>query len=286
MKYWSLSGSLENWDTGISGNIWGVREGLKDKWEKLSKNDILIFYVTSPVSGVIGIGKVENKFIGKEPLWPDEIERNEVIYPYRFEFKVLYVLPQPTWKEKKIPIAGLRIGYQAGLNPVSIEATKALFEKINSLWNVNFLHIIEGVPKIAEEKPKGLHEELKEKIKKIGEWEGFISEKEYRMDTQKLDVVWRSPGVVKGVPKYIFEIELAGGFHRALLKLKHAYDLWAFPKLFLVIKLEDKPKVEELLGGTFHEIMDNLKIVLVDQVNRLYEIQKKDIETKLEFGLI
>lgn len=40
MKFWSLFGSLENWDRGISGNIWGVREGLKGKWDKISKDDI------------------------------------------------------------------------------------------------------------------------------------------------------------------------------------------------------------------------------------------------------
>lgn len=287
MKFWSLSGSLENWEIGISGTIWGVRGGLKSKWEKLSIGDILIFYSTSPVSGVIGIGKVENKLVGKEPLWADEIKENKIIYPYRFEFKVLYALAQPSWKEKKIPIAGLRIGFQAGLNPVKEEAAMALFKKTDSLWGTKFTETIGkiGKPKIKE-KPKSLHEELKEKIKEIGEMEGFISEKEYPMDGQRLDVVWRAPGVVKGVPKYVFEIEIAGGLYRALAKLKHAFDLWAFPKLFLIAQDKDRGKVMNLLSGTFHEIRDKVKIVKPEKVDKLYKVKKEDLETKLEFGLV
>ena len=118
VNYWILTGSLENWDVGIANSIWGVREILKSKWETLGIGDILFFYATSPVSGIIGIGKVTNKFKGKNPLWADEVSKNELIYPYRFEFKTIYTCPQP-WDDKKISIGGLRVGFWAGLNPIS-----------------------------------------------------------------------------------------------------------------------------------------------------------------------
>ena len=86
MKFWLLAGSLENWDRAISDNVWGVREGLKRFWDQISIGDILVFYATSPVSGVIGIGKVESKLKQDKPLWPDEVRENKVIYPYRFGF--------------------------------------------------------------------------------------------------------------------------------------------------------------------------------------------------------
>jgi predicted RNA-binding protein len=286
MRFWSLSGSLENWDRGISSSVWGVEEKHKGKWDRLSVGDILLFYVSKPVSGIIGVGIVENKFEGKEPLWPRELKENRVIWRYRFEFKVLYSLPQTLWKERKISIVELKISYFSALNSVKEEAAKLFFEKAESVWNVKIPYL-EIIPiKVKEEKPKGLHEELKEMVRQIGEWEGFMSEKEYSMDSARLDVVWRSPGVVKGAPKYIFEIETAGEFYRTLSKLKHAYDLWAFPKLFIVIKPEDRGKVDELLSGTFHEIRDKLVILTPDKIEKRYKIKKEDVESRLEFGLI
>ena len=65
-NYWILTGSLENWDIGIANSLWGVKKILKPKWDNLEIGDFLFFYVTRPISGIIGIGKVTNKFEGKK----------------------------------------------------------------------------------------------------------------------------------------------------------------------------------------------------------------------------
>ena len=44
MQMWLSTGTVENWETAISGNIWDVVEGLKHYWEKLNKGDLLFFY--------------------------------------------------------------------------------------------------------------------------------------------------------------------------------------------------------------------------------------------------
>lgn len=282
VNYYILTGSLENWETAISNSMWGVREGLKIRWNKINISDILFFYVKSPISGIIGVGKVTDKFQGKNQLWRDEIQENKIIYPYRFEFKILYVLPKP-WKDKKISAIGL--GIQAGLNPLrNKQSIEKIIVQIKEIWNIDL-----EKPKIKSEvKEISLHNSIKEKVQKIGEMKGLISESEYQIsnsDRRLLDVVWRTPGVGGAVPKYIFEVEDQGEFYRALAKLKHCFDLWGFPKLFIIVKKEDIPKVNQLLEGTFHEIKENLKVLDMSQVNEMYEAEKRSFEAKQNTGL-
>jgi len=286
LRVWVLSGSLENWERGVSSTIWGTKPKLKHLWEKISKGDVLIFYVTRPVSGVVGVGTVENKFKQETPLWSDEIREGKVIYPYGFEFKVVYVLPLPSWNEKKISVKDLDLKYWAAIN--SLEKTtviKALFERISATWNISLTEI-QGLEeeKAVPEKQLSLHDEIQEKIFEIGKARGFISEKEYPMDGQRLDVIWRAAGVVRGVPKYVFEIEIEGELYRSLAKLKHAYDLWAFPKLFLITKTDKIGQVENLLSGTFREIKDILKIIDVEKIEEFYMLQMKEKELKDKLG--
>lgn len=59
------------------------------------------FYITKTVKGIVGVGKVETKFIQDKPLWPDEIAAGKVIYPFRFEFHIDYLLEEKDWKDKK-----------------------------------------------------------------------------------------------------------------------------------------------------------------------------------------
>jgi predicted RNA-binding protein len=94
MQVWISVGKVKNWETAISGNIWGVKPTQKNLWEKLQKGDLLLFYATSPIKGVIGIGKVENKFKQDKPLWEEERKKNQAIWPYRYDFKVEFVLPR------------------------------------------------------------------------------------------------------------------------------------------------------------------------------------------------
>ena len=289
VNFWVLSGnSLENWEKGVEDGIWGVRDkkGLKRFWEQLSKGDILIFYVGRPISGVIGFGRAEAKFKQDRPLWPDEIRANQVIYPFRFEFKAEYCLSKDTWHEKKISIRDLKIGYWAGLNPLKDRnAIKILATRIKQSWGV--VLEIPGAPKKLGETEEvyepNLHNRFKEMLYKIGKIERYISEKEYPLDSERLDVVWRR--VEKGVPSRAFEVQIGGDIYHALAKLKHAFDLWN-SDLFIIIRNEDRPKVEELLSGTFHEVRDRINIVSIEKIERLYNLQLEDEKLKAEIGLV
>ena len=104
-------------------------------------------------------------------------------------------------------------------------------------------------------------------------------------DGRRLDVVWRAKGVTGGVPKYVFEVEIGGDSNRAMAKLKHAFDLWGFPKLYLITTNEKMDEVNRILGGTFHEIKDFLRIVVVQKIDEFYQIELKESEIRKELGI-
>lgn len=281
---WILTGNEENWETAFnSGNIWGVREGgLVSRWKKLKKGDYLVFYVKSPIKGLIGIGKVESIFKQDKPLWPDEIRAKTVIYPYRFDFQILSVLPPEKWQGEAVSINDLPVSIQSGLNPIAnqkviIEITDRLKEK----FGIEFV-----TPEIKKEtEPKteqSLHNQIRDTLVEIGRLERFISEKEYPIDGERLDVSWKR--VVRGVPTKVFEVQIGGSPHQALAKIKHAHDLWN-SEPFIIVDKESLPKVEELLSGTFHELKPDIHIITTDKVQELYESLKKESLLRKNFGL-
>jgi hypothetical protein len=74
-SYWLVVGSPEHWQVAFeNGNIWGLQQVKFRWWDRLSEGDGLIFYVTRPVGGAIGLGKVSTKFKQDKPLWPREVE--------------------------------------------------------------------------------------------------------------------------------------------------------------------------------------------------------------------
>lgn len=137
-RCWILCGKSENWNIALKDQIWGLIPKFGGKWKYLQLNDFVFFYATSPVKGVIGFGKVKAKFKQNKPLWPDEIDNNEVLYPYRFEFDIEYTLPENQWGSKQIKIS-LPIGFYSGMNLFDDEdLLNNLKESIKAKWNRDF----------------------------------------------------------------------------------------------------------------------------------------------------
>jgi hypothetical protein len=75
------------------------------------------------------------------------------------------------------------------------------------------------------------HDEIQRVLLEMGSLQRFIAEKEYPMEKECLDVVWRK--VINSVTTYVFKVQIGGDVYHALGKLKHAHDLWN-SRIFLV----------------------------------------------------
>lgn len=285
LNWWILVGSEENWDYAIQGStgIWGVKDSkpLKRHWNNLQKGDYVIFYVTSPITGIIGYGQIESKNKQDKPIWPDEKRENQVIYPWRFYFNILNILSFDSWKKESLKINGLPI--QAGLSPVSNpETIKSIIKGIKKKWEEEIEFREKEVKPKIEKSSLSFHDQIKEMVYMIGKEEGFISEKETKIDGERLDVSWKR--VVRGVPTKVFEVQISGSIHQALAKLKHSYDLWNSDP-YLIIREKDKQKAQDLLSGTFHEVGGSVKIITTDKIEKFYSSLKESSKIKKDLGL-
>lgn len=286
--HWIILGPEQSWKTAFQQQgIWGVKEMLYPEWKALDPGDVLFFYITRTVRGIVGVGRAENKFIQDKPLWPDEIEAGKVIYPFRFEFHIDYLVEEKDWRDKKIPI-GLSIQeMRRGINILQKKTVAHLYKEFQEKFNFIIPIFEEKEIKIDRKKVEVIdapdHNKLQDLIFQIGQLNRFISEKEYPMENERLDVVWRR--VERSVPTYVFEVQIGGDVYHALGKLKHAFDIWN-SNIFLVIYEKDLEKTNTLLSGTFHEIKDRVRIITPQKISELFQQKKRWIDLEKEIGLL
>ena len=283
MVLWTLVGSRENWITAFrSSGIWGVRPGLEGEWKRLNEGDFVLFYCTSPISGVIGVGSVTAKFKQDTPLWPDEIESKKVIYPFRFEFKTAFLVPESEWKNRRIKGVEIGLTYPfiaGGLNEIGSDP---LVRKVSDRVLAEFGVRLDPGEKAAPE-PLLDHSGVQQMLFELGTLQRFYSHKEYGMDKERLDVVWRR--VEGGSPTYVFEVQVGGDLYHALGKLKHAFDKWNSHPI-LVLKATDIPKAKELLLGTFHEARERVKLITLSDIQELYRKKKEWSSFEKTLGIV
>jgi predicted RNA-binding protein len=291
-NYWLVVGSSNNWRTAFDHkNIWGLKQTQRHLWESLSERDKLFFYVTSPVSGVIGYGTVRTKFPQNQPLWPQEVKENKVIWPLRFEFDVERCLPPDRWQTSKIVSGELfpRGGFQA----LSQDIARKLVSKFTSMPKEYYVETpmptsAKEIPPIYPREPlqaeqvSPSHDELKHRLVEIGQLQGYLADEEYVFDTGRLDVVWRR--VERSVPTYVFEVQVGGDVYHALGKLKHAFDLWN-SHIFIVAPQSERSRVGNLLSGTFHEINDRIKFIELGKVEELYKRKRAYLDFEKGLGI-
>ena len=291
-NYWLVVGSSVNWKTAFEQkSIWGLKPTQRHLWESLNEKDVLLFYVTSPVSGIIGHGTVRTKFRQDQPLWPQEVKDKKVIWPLRFEFDVGRCLPLDKWQTSKITSRELfpRGGFQA----LSHGIARQLISKLSSLPKEYHVRTLTPVSVAETRSPYALesppieqalpsHEEIKRKLMEVGKLQGYLADEEYVFDIGKLDVVWRR--VERSVPTYVFEVQVGGDPYHALAKLKHAFDLWN-SHIFIVAPQAHYGKVENLLSGTFHEIGNKARFIELNKLDELHRRKKAYLDLEKELGI-
>jgi predicted RNA-binding protein len=279
-RWWLIIGSPKNWETAFAhGNLWGLKENQRGLWEHIEKGDHLLFYAGFPVSGVIGFGTLQSRFLQNIPLWPEEVSRNVVLWPLRIEFGVEYCLPPDAWRDAKAasPALANRARRRQMLQTIEDSLARELLQRFPEEATAHILAVAE------EALPANLHDETISRLLEIGRLQNFIAEKEYDVDIGKVDLVWRR--VARAVPNYVFEVHISGSLDRDLAKLKHAYDIWN-SNIFLVSVPEERERVNNLLSGAFHEIKTRLKFIEVSRIADLSERKRSVHELEEELGII
>lgn len=287
--HWIIMGPRESWEIAFDQEgIWGLKNILYPEWKAMEQGDIIFFYVTRPIAGVIGVGRFDIRFIQDRPMWPDEILENKVIYPLRFQFHIDYVLEQERWKTDRIKVPLTIQEMRRGVNLLRERTVAQLYEAFAD----KFKYTISPPTDKTDLLPaKGVeirelsidHGKIQEIVFEIGRLNRFISEKEYPMENERLDVVWRR--VERSVPTYVFEIQIGGDIYHALGKLKHAFDLWN-SNIFLIAQEDELESAEHLLKGTFHEIEHKVKKITIQKTYELYQQKRKWIDIEKEVGLL
>lgn len=282
-QFWLVVGTEKNWKVAFeTNNIWGLKNfrELSALWNMLREGDGLLFYVSKPTHGIVGFGQVAAKFKQTNPLWPEEIKRKEVIWPLRFEFDIEYCLPPNLWNTRKYTSKDLQLITRMVFQCYPIEEVNA------ARIGLGLVPVIVSAPTpLAEPIVSGKadmvsHNNVIDYLAEIGSIQGYISDREYSLESTRLDVVWRR--VERSVPTYVFEVQVGGDIYHAMAKLKHAFDLWN-SHIFLVATNEDRGKYQELIAGTFHEVADQMRFIEIGLVKEL--LGKKRDYKKMEQAL-
>lgn len=272
---WLVVGTERNCKVAFeTGNIWGLKDSreLRALWNMLREGDGLLFYVSKPVHGIVGFGHLVTKFRQTNPLWPEEIRRNEVLWPLRFEFDVEYCLAPHLWETHRYSSDDLRSITRMVFQCYAAEEVNAARAGLDLAPIVDTAPAPASAP-IASARPDATtHGEAIADLAEVGRIQGYISDKEYPLGNTRLDVVWRR--VQLSVPTYVFEVQVGGDIYHAMAKLKHASDLWN-SHIFLVATNKVRSKYLELLAGTFHEVADQMRFIEIGLVQELLS-KKRD----------
>jgi len=130
-RYYILVGERKNWKTSIENQIWGFTEKSKGLWNKSNKDELLAYYVTSPIKKIIGFGQIGEKYVDEKLIWNDEKKLKKSIWKYKFKLNHIYVCDD--WDEG-IPITS-KIMLASSRTVVERDQFFEFSKKANQKWN-------------------------------------------------------------------------------------------------------------------------------------------------------
>jgi len=301
-KNWLLIGVPRNWETALSHPVplWGLKMLYRVEFQALQPGDLLWFYATKPVGGVIGIGAVKDKYTDVVNLvWEEELVKKEVIWPLRFRIQVLKVLPLSRWRVDCLKINDFGLFWQRGFQLLAEEHITELRKRAESLfgkltWDEMFVGATISKPfetaesSVVYQSETGFslsHQDLQEGLAEIGKLQFYYSEIEYPLslpeEKKSLDVVWKRE--IDGVPTFAFEIELSGMLERAFERLKFAFKRWnSQPRL--VVPEDFVKKANNILLNAEKDFVEQLRIYYPAQIFELLNKKRelKNLEQQLK----
>jgi len=256
--------------------LWGFPENNvnKRRWELLERGCILLLYGKHKGNkGVYLKGVLTEKFVNRNPVryW-----REPTGYPLQIRMNIEGSLEKanPVLREELRGL-GVRI-----LGAKADRWSLIVFGEGGTYPYSTFRAILDAFDaRNIVEMPMD-HEGVKRMIHNIGILQGKISEMEVELDNYRLDVAWRR--LQRANPYIVFEVHLHGNMEEALTKLKHARDIWN-SKPVLVTTGDMVERAYSVASGAFHEILDELRIVTVEDIKELYNRKReyKAVESRL-----
>ncbi|XOB46309.1 MAG: hypothetical protein ACKKMV_02570 [Candidatus Nealsonbacteria bacterium] len=270
-KNWLVIGIPKNWETAFDQPvpIWGLKPRYQAEFQALDMGDLLWFYSTSPIIGVIGVGAVKDKYVDNINLvWKEELKRKEVIWPLRFRIHILKALRRSEWRNHRIKINDFGLMWQVGFQLFSDKHAVELLKRAKGVFGViEEKDLFTGAtviqPSVIGEKQPPLnvplvekelttsHKKLQDQIAEMGKLQFYHTELEYQIELpgerKNLDVVWKRE--IDGVPTFAFEVELSGMIDKAVDRLKFAFRKWnSRPRIIIPKKFVKK--VHNIIGIT------------------------------------
>ncbi|MFC1811912.1 hypothetical protein ACFL03_04415 [Thermodesulfobacteriota bacterium] len=264
---WVAVGDAANWERGFENGIWGLRPQLENHWNRIRAGDLVLFYCKLPVKGFVGAGILRSKFKQTEPYWKEELQENQVIWPFRFEFDITHLIPLGSWRTHSISNHEYNLPILAGINPV-----RRIDRALQVLERLQFTQL----------EPIQPHREVAAKILEIGKIQRMIVEPDFPVDQDILDVIWKR--TIRSVPTFAFSVNLENDLDKSIKPLKHAFDLWN-SRPFLVTSEDRVAEVDKLVSGLYHEFSSNLKVLHTAQIQDLHDSKKRYYDLEEKYGL-
>jgi hypothetical protein len=128
MAYWLAIGPAESWEIGIKEKVWAVSHHNAKAWEKVQPGDLVCFYATAPVKGIIGIAKVQSTRCDETPFWPQEAKAGASLWPFRILLQAVKALPRSDWETRRVELDRTGIVMQKAFQPLAEEKAKPIAE--------------------------------------------------------------------------------------------------------------------------------------------------------------
>lgn len=305
IQNWLLIGVVRNWETALSQPVpvWGLKPRYQAEFQALNIGDMLWFYATKSVKGIIGLGMVKDKYVDPmNIIWDEEIEKKHVIWPLRFRIHVLKAVGRDRWEADNIKINDFHLNWQIGFQLLHDEHARMLLERSKLVFGIlapenlyagatiaqpiiarELVSVYQ--PELKVEKPAITHRDLQETIAEMGKLQTYYTQLEYPIDLpgeqKNLDVVWKRE--IAGVPTFAFEIELSGAIEKAIARLKFAYTHWN-SRARIVVPQEFSTKVNNIIATEDTHFTKQFRIYeprqVIDLINKKREL--KALEQNLE----
>ncbi len=293
---WLVMMSEGNFNYTIKYGVFGLPGGSAGRLRGLiNVGDYLLVYVVKRgcselCESFTAVLEVAGGWRGSsKPTWPDEVEEGVVKYPWVVDVKVV-VKGRVSYSEvyseltRLLPLedirnrlqkAGGRVGFgtvlrmlsaNASGKPVGSELCELVKARLQSMGGWVFGH-----------------EDVKGWLREVGELLGYHVVTEYESEGYRFDVAWWGSGRdFRGGrhPAAVFEVQRGGSLVEALARLKHALDKWNINGLYLVVTEEEdvgkaRRLVEPQLMGSFHELMDRVRIWTAKRVKEVRDALAK-----------